>query len=315
MTKISQWIRSLVDTKQRCFYTFQMDGVDLLRQLQFEEFLYRKVAPLADRCVFFLINNHRRTGTEAVVMGLSGKESDFVKDPEGTRSRGIKIIKRFTGGGTVIVDKCSINTSVIASTQLANKLSPMQICSWSYENVFKNCGLFNERFTIVEGDFVVKDSISEDSVNTAVTLDGQAPAKTYYKVAGNSQAYNDKAFVHHSVFLWDISPLISQILLHPKKTPTYRGGRDHMCFLRSVREALDIRMGLTTIDGFEQALCDRVGRSLLGQTNRNVHVKVSVNQQHDGDIRDALNSDEISLSDSFLDEAISKIGSPLTSLV
>ncbi|GIX64101.1 lipoate-protein ligase 2, putative [Babesia caballi] len=308
MARVRQWIHALARQKRSCFYTFQLDGISLLRQLQFEEFLYRKVAPVAERCVFFLVNNHNRTGAKSVVMGLAGKAQHFVKNVEETKARGISIIKRFTGGGTVIVDECSLNTSIIASTQFARNVSPTGICDWSYENIFRNCGIFNDRFGVVEGDFVVKGlgpSSGESGTTTANA------AELYHKVAGNSQAFNTKAFVHHSVFLWSMSPLISQVLLHPQKTPDYRNGRDHMSFLRSVREALHPSHHAWTMDDFENALCERAGLE-QHQLDCRVHVNVSARCSDAGDIRDTLQNDATNLSDEFIGEAISMLEVPST---
>lgn len=315
MSHVAQWIRQLSQKTQRCLYTIQLDGVDLLRQLKFEEFLYRKVAPVAEGCAFFLVNNHRRTGSRAVVMGFSGNERDFVKDPEETKARGVSIIRRFTGGGTVIVDECSLNTSLIASTQIAKNMSPNLICNWSYDNVFKDCGIFSDRFAVVEGDFVVKDVRKMQSCEQGAREPTEDSSHSYYKVAGNSQAFNHLAFVHHSVFLWSMSPLISQILLHPKKTPNYRDGRDHMSFLRSIREALDTNCNVSTIDDFERALCNRGAKNLLEKMNRKVHVIVSATAEEDGDILQSLHRNSVLLSDKLIDDAIAMLHRPVTEVV
>ncbi|GBE61322.1 cyclin-dependent kinase regulatory subunit [Babesia ovata] len=314
MTGVARWIELLSKQKQRCFYVFQLDGIGILRQLLFEEFLYRKVAPVAGNCAFFLVNNHSRTGTKAVVMGLAGKAHQFVRDVNETKSRGITIIRRFTGGGTVIVDECSVNTSLIASTQLAKDISPTDICRWSYDNVFRGCGIFNQKFKCIEGDFVVEDLTKLDS-NDGSEIRDPAQSSHIYKVAGNSQAFNNKAFVHHSVFPWSISPLISQVLLRPTKMPKYRDGRDHISFVRSVRKALDPDQCLNTVDEFEEMLCKCAGLKLSNELDRRAHVRVSVDRKATDDIDKIFQNDSTHLSEAFIDDAIATLESPATMIV
>ncbi|ORM40556.1 uncharacterized protein BXIN_2129 [Babesia sp. Xinjiang] len=312
MANIARWIELISKQKYSCSYTFQLDGIGLLRQLQFEEFLYRKVAPVAERCLFFIVNNHSRTGSKAVVLGLAGKPQHFVKDVEETKARGISLIRRFTGGGTVIVDECSVNTSVIASTRFADKLSPTYICGWSFENVFRNSGIFNDRFVLIEGDFVVKNSNKLTPDERSRSHDNAQGDLEYHKVAGNSQAYNAKAFVHHTVFPWDISPLISEVLLHPEKAPDYRKGRKHTDFLRSIREALDPKQCINTINDFENSLCKGIESISSNKLDRHVHVTVSLDSAGADDITNSLQSDSLSLSGDFIEQAISILDSPST---
>ncbi|GFE55771.1 RNA binding protein protein [Babesia ovis] len=288
-----------------------LDGIGLLRQLQFEEFLYRKVAPVAEKTAFFVVNNHARTGSKAVVMGLAGKPEQFVKDVEETKARGISLIRRFTGGGTVIVDECSLNTSFIASTWFAKDVAPTDICRWSYEKVFLKSGIFNDRFVFVEGDYVVKKQNHTGDSTANRNDDGTEGEYSYHKVAGNSQAFNAKAFVHHTVFPWNISPLISQILLQPSKAPDYRRGRHHTDFMRSVTEALDPDQGISSITEFEEKLCGKVGTTFGSMLDRVVHISVSKSETQN-DICDALDSHKICLSEEFIEQAIATLPSPAT---
>ncbi|CDR95499.1 hypothetical protein, conserved [Babesia bigemina] len=314
MTNIARWVELLSKQKQSCFYVFRLDGIGLLRQLLFEEFLYRKVAPVAENCAFYLVNNHSRTGTKAVVMGLGGKAHQFVRDVNETKSRGISIIRRFTGGGTVIVDECSVNTSLIASTQFAKDICPTDICRWSYDNVFSGCGIFNDKFKCIEGDYVVEEYGDMESNNSTGMGDAEQ-SPLIYKVAGNSQAFNNKAFVHHSVFPWSISPLISQVLLRPAKMPKYREGRDHISFVRSVREALDPDQRLNTADEFEEILCKRAGLKLSNMLDRRVHVEVSVDRKAAEDIGTMFQNDSAHFSEAFIDDAIATLELPSTTVL
>ncbi|EDO05319.1 lipoate---protein ligase family protein [Babesia bovis T2Bo] len=307
MAKLLKWIDHLSAQTYHSLYTFQLDGIDLLRQLQFEEFLYRKVAPATEKAAFFIVNNHKRTGAKAVVMGFAGKPEQFVKDVEKTKHDGISIIKRFTGGGTVIVDENSLNTSIIASTAISKDISPTKICEWSYENIFKRSGLFNERFINLEGDYVVKG----DNPAKTYNVSEQAIPYEYHKVAGNSQAFNIKAFVHHTVFPWNISPLISQLLVQPTKAPKYRQGRHHTEFMRCVTEALNPHLGMKTITDFEEGLCEKVNSSFGSLFDRKIHVTVSkLPSPHN--ISNAIDKNLIHLSDEFIQQAILCLSNPAT---
>lgn len=98
----------------------------LLRQLEIEEALFR-----AHPEDWFVINDG--VAQPAIVLGISGKPQDMVH-VKSARSLNVPLIRRFTGGGTVVVDENSILTSFImrgpsAAPEVA--CYPRPIMAWS----------------------------------------------------------------------------------------------------------------------------------------------------------------------------------------
>ncbi|UKJ89187.1 Lipoate--protein ligase [Theileria orientalis] len=236
-------IRLIRDNRGRSLYVFNLDGLDILRQLRFEEFIYRNASPLAHNSSFFLVNGSHVD--RSVVFGLSGNPSDFVKDLKFCKDRGIKLIKRFSGGGTVLIDENTVTSSFIGTHSFAPSLMANQICKWTFDNVYRTLSMFKDNFALVDGDFVVRmptnspytdSSTPGDNSPTPPPSDGDD--HVYFKVGGNAQAFSKHSFVHHTCFVWEVSPLIDKVLLIPRRMPKYRRNRDHGLFLRSVSQCL-----------------------------------------------------------------------------
>jgi len=79
--------------------------IGIFEQLRIEEVLMRH-----DSSNWCLVN--RRMSHPNVVLGISGKSDELV-EVEACRKDGIPLIKRFSGGGTVIVDESTYFVSFI----------------------------------------------------------------------------------------------------------------------------------------------------------------------------------------------------------
>ena len=101
-------------------------GLCILRQLRLEEKLLR--SPGAGN--WCLLNDG--TPDRAVVLGISGKPHQLV-DVRAARDDGVRVIKRFSGGGTVIVDRdTQFVTLVMNAAAVPNlPLFPRQIMDWT----------------------------------------------------------------------------------------------------------------------------------------------------------------------------------------
>lgn len=179
------------------FYLIHTHNLPILKQLQLEEALLR-----IDSRNFCLINEG---SSPAIVMGISGKPSELV-DEQKTSQANIPIIRRFSGGGTVIVDEETIFVTFICQKTLHPfPAYPEPILKWSaslYRAVHPNLALR-------ENDFVIGEK----------------------KCGGNAQYIKKDRWLHHTSFLWNWSKERMDLLLHPKKTPHYRAGRSHDDFL------------------------------------------------------------------------------------
>lgn len=88
----------------------------LLLQLRVEEALYR-----ASTDNWLLINDG--ADAAAIVLGISGKPHELVKVRAAHRAQ-VPLIKRFSGGGTVVVDHNTILTSIVLSKAAVPDVQP-----------------------------------------------------------------------------------------------------------------------------------------------------------------------------------------------
>lgn len=177
----------------------KLNQIPIFQQLQWEEALLR-----ADEQNWCLINSG---SSPAIVMGISG-QVDLLINQDKIKLKPIPLIRRFSGGGTVVVDHNTLFvTFVCQSDALEVQPFPKYLMDWTaiiYNPLF-NSGFFSIR----ENDYVFGDR----------------------KWGGNAQSITRKRWLHHSSLLWDYDPEMMDYLLIPKKMPEYRGFRDHTDFL------------------------------------------------------------------------------------
>jgi lipoate-protein ligase A len=184
----------------------ELKNYPIADQLALEEKLLRE-----DSREFCLIN----TGsTPAIVMGISGKAEILIHEDQVPPS--IPILRRFSGGGTVIIDE---NTVFI--TFICNKEShpfpayPEPILRWAASMVAPATPGLKLR----ENDFVIGEK----------------------KCGGNALYIKKDRWLIHTSFLWDYDPSKMALLKHPPKTPTYRVGRSHEEFICRLSEFIPDR--------------------------------------------------------------------------
>lgn len=207
--------------------------VPIFNQLQLEEALLR-----ADTRNWCLIN----TGASpAIVMGISGKEKELLELSK-IASDPIPVIRRFSGGGTVVVDPSTLFVTFICNSEAVSvPCYPRHVMKWS-EKVYQP--IFSEHdFSAQENDYVLGNK----------------------KFGGNAQYMCKGRWLHHSSLLWDFDPSHMDYLQIPKKAPEYRQGRGHGEFLCGLREVFPEK----------GALKERIVES-LGE-----HFVVSLFQQED----------------------------------
>lgn len=187
----------------------RLKGAPILKQLHLEEQLLRTSSE--NWCI---IND----GTEdpTIVMGVSGKPAELLEVESVLRDR-IPVIRRFTGGGTVIVDSGTIFVTFICNRDAVPSLQPYPrpIMSWSsllYNDVFRGIGDFNLR----ENDYVFGER----------------------KFGGNAQSITKNRWIHHTSFLWDYEVRNMAYLKHPKRVPEYRLARGHLEFICRMKDYL-----------------------------------------------------------------------------
>lgn len=169
-----------------------------------------------------------------IVLGISGKPAELIdltlcvggqhSQPQPTA------IRRFSGGGTVVVGPGTVLTSLIVSREDLERRKvdpfPHPLMRWTaqvYARAFDEAARrrggtgaapTTPRLTLNENDYCFGD----------------------LKIAGNAQAITGGRALHHTSFLWDWQEDHMRLLLSPKRQPEYRRKREHGAFLTRVRE-------------------------------------------------------------------------------
>lgn len=204
-------------------HLIHLKNVPIFEQLRLEEALLR-----LDQRNFCLINEG---SPPAIVMGISGKLPELV-DLAKIDASPIPVLRRFSGGGTVVVDHQTLFISFICQRDL-HPFSPYPepILRWTeqlYQEAFQIDG-----FALRENDYAIHQR----------------------KCGGNAQYLRKERWLHHTTFLWDYDEKMMDYLLHPKKTPAYRQGRSHRDFICRLSEYQTDKNQL--ISGFKKALASR----------------------------------------------------------
>ncbi|CAN6876335.1 unnamed protein product [Brassica oleracea] len=188
----------------------RLKGTPILEQLLLEERLLR--ASTDNWCI---VNDG--TNVPTIVMGMSGKPSQLLEVGPVIKDR-IPVIKRFTGGGTVIVDKSTLFVSLICNKDDVPSVQPYprSVMAWSgslYGEVFEGVDGFHLR----ENDYVFGDR----------------------KFGGNAQSIIRNRWIHHTSFLWDYNVRNMAYLKLPSKVPQYRLERDHTEFVCRMKDYIE----------------------------------------------------------------------------
>ncbi len=166
----------------------------IFEQLRREEALLR-----AGKGNWCLIND----GTPpAIVMGLSGTMDDTVE--AGCQ---LPIIRRFSGGGTVVVDETTIFwTLIIDEDDLPCNKNPVDVMAWTGHVL---APLFMPHaLRVEEQDYVIGGK----------------------KIGGNAQSFSCGRVLHHTSWLWSWRHERMALLKMPQRQPAYREQREHSAF-------------------------------------------------------------------------------------
>jgi lipoate-protein ligase A len=214
--------KPLTDSKMH-FHLLHLQSYPIFEQLKLEEILLR-----TDSRNWCIINEG---SSPAIVMGISGKKEEWIDTVKASQDK-IPIIKRFSGGGTVVVDHNTLFVTFICQKELHPfPAYPEPIMRWSeeiYRDIFSH-----EQFQLRENDFVFGER----------------------KFGGNAQYIKKERWLHHTSFLWDYTPQNMEYLLHPKKAPHYRANRPHDVFLCRLKEHFSHLS--TIVEGIKTALKKR----------------------------------------------------------
>ena len=149
-----------------------------------------------------------------IVTGRSSKVADDCHLRSCHRNN-VRIIRRISGGGTVLQGAGCLNYSLVLSY---DRDPDYRNISTSYRSILGG----------------IMDTLKPKGVDAGfaplsdLTLDGK-------KFSGNAQARKHRYFLHHGTFLYDFDLEIMRMFLkHPGREPAYRKKRAHEEFLTNI---------------------------------------------------------------------------------
>lgn len=181
-----------------------------------------------------------------VTVGRAGKvyEDCF---PERCRDDGVKILRRISGGGTVLQGPGCLNYSIILSYNSNKTFKHIRHC---YRYLL---GKIADALTL-EGHEVRFLPLSD------LALNGR-------KISGNAQARKRNFFLHHGTLLFDLDPgKVTYYIKHPAEEPEYRKERRHKDFITNIPISPD-RLKNLIVSIFPEK-CDTV--NLQGEDIENI---------------------------------------------
>ncbi len=144
-----------------------------------------------------------------VIVGRNSSASDHVI-PDACQADGVEVLRRFSGGGAVVLGPGCLNYAVALSLDA------------------------HPRLVDVAGSFrLLLASIVTLLGIPGLSIDGQADiVLDGTKVSGNAQRRGRRAMLHHGTLLYDFDArTASRYLKEPVRRPAYRGARSHAEFM------------------------------------------------------------------------------------
>lgn len=151
-----------------------------------------------------------------VVLGRIGKESDDVRTEE-TQKDGIPVLRRSSGGGTVLQGRGCLNYSLVLSKDsdpsIADLRRSYQFILAKVVHALKTAGV---------------DAVFYPTSDIALT-------DSKKKISGNAQKRLRRFILHHGTLLYDFDlERITRYLKMPAEVPDYRRGRSHADFVANM---------------------------------------------------------------------------------
>ena len=147
-----------------------------------------------------------------VVLGRSNAAGEHVLE-DACRADGVSIIRRFSGGGTVVLGPGCLNYAVAVSLAARPDLRDVAAS-----------------FMTILGAVVAALAVDGLAIKggTDVVMNER-------KISGNAQCRGRDSLLHHGTVLYDFDAgLAARYLCEPRRRPEYRGSRRHRAFLTNI---------------------------------------------------------------------------------
>ncbi len=150
----------------------------------------------------------------AVVVGRSSRVGDEV-NIEACDQMGVAVVRRSSGGGTIVAGPGCLMYSLVLSLQLRPSLAAL-----------------DEAHRTVLGT----NAAALQRLSPGTSQQGTSDlAVNNLKFSGNSMRVKQTHLLYHGTLLYDVSPaLIANLLKRPPREPDYRAGRDHAQFVKNI---------------------------------------------------------------------------------
>ena len=201
---------------------FRTRGLPILQQLQYEEAILR-----ADTGNWLIVNDGCQK--PSIVLGISG-DPEKLTHTDKVKAAGVQLLKRFSGGGTVVVDSNTVFSTLIFEQSSLPDVDafPNSIMEFTGE-------LYSDVFNTLERNPNKVCRTNRNEFTTQQHLEFKLQQNDYVfgdrKVGGNAQAITKQRWLHHTSFLWDFKRANMALLKEPSRRPEYRGTRSHTSFL------------------------------------------------------------------------------------
>lgn len=151
-----------------------------------------------------------------VCLGRICDENDDLKADEISRD-GIAVLRRCSGGGTVLQGQGCLNYSLVLSKSRNRQVADLRCC---YRMILNK----------------VIDALRQLNVQAVFQpISDIALADSQKKISGNAQKRAKEFILHHGTILYDFDlECIERYLRVPKDVPKYRKGRSHLDFVDNV---------------------------------------------------------------------------------
>lgn len=165
-----------------------------------------------------------------IVLGRISKGEDDLK-LDAVRRDGIPVLRRSSGGGTVLQGKGCLNFSLVLSKESRPELSGIR---QSYAFILGQVVRALKRFNVACRYFPISD----------IALTGSQK-----KISGNAQKRSRNFILHHGTLLYDFDlRKIEDYLEMPADIPPYRAGRPHLDFVDNIPlSANQLKEGLAKV--------------------------------------------------------------------
>ena len=217
-----------------------------------------------------------------IVMGIGGKPNQLL-NMDLVKSDGVMVVKRFSGGGTVVLDHSSLWTTFIGRTEQMVDVEayPKSIMQWSADKIFGPAFAFLKREALLPPAStrttrpnMVVDTKSCGTENSGRTVKFAGALETELhefpefslrendyvlgerKMGGNAQSIVKGGWLHHTSFLWDYVDDHMEYLSLPSRRPDYRGDRKHGDFLVKLKTHYGQLRTQVFFSSVKEACCD-----------------------------------------------------------